>query len=85
MSGMLSGFDLIKLEEKLRGEVSEFGTEKWDTKELVGSDSYEMDHRSWRKMVSSGKNTLTRSTRRSMDNKRIWDKETGNGYSGVRL
>ena len=46
MSRMLSGFDLIRLEEKLRNEVSEkFGSTVWDSKELVGSDAYEMDIR----------------------------------------
>ena len=53
MSRMLSGFDLIRLEEKLRNEVSEkFGSTVWDSKELVGSDVYEMDMRSWRRMMS---------------------------------
>ena len=52
MSRMLSGFDLIRLEEKLRNEVSEkFGSTVWDSKELVGSDAYEMDIRSWRRMI----------------------------------
>ena len=33
MSRMLSGFDLIRLEEKLRNEVSEkFGERGWDDK-----------------------------------------------------
>ena len=51
MSRMLSGFDLIKLEEKLRNEVSEkFGSTAWDSKELVGSDAYEMDMRTARKI-----------------------------------
>ena len=63
MSRMLSGFDLIRLEEKLRNEVSEkFGSTVWDSKELVGSDTYEMDMRSWRRMMSTGHTPLTRST-----------------------
>jgi len=87
MSGLLSGFDLIKLEESLRKEVSErFGIVEWDSKEFVGSDAYEMDHRSWRKMMSLGHTPTSRSTRRCLDNKRYHDRVVGNkGYAGIRL
>ncbi len=87
MSRMLSGFDLIRLEEKLRNEVSEkFGSTVWDSKELVGSDAYEMDIRSWRRMMSTGHTPTTRSTRRCLDNRRYHDTVVGNsGYAGVRL
>jgi hypothetical protein len=86
MSSLLS-FDLIKMEQKLRNEVSEkFGETVWDSKELVGSDSYEMDHSSWRKMMSVGHTPTTRSTRRCLDNKRYHDRIVGNsGWAGVRL
>ncbi len=87
MSTLLSGFDLIKLEENLRKEVSErFGKVVWDSKELVGSDAYEMDYGSWSKMMSIGHTPTTRSTRRCLDNKRYHDRVVGNkGYAGVRL
>ena len=86
MSSLLS-FDLIKLEESLRREVSDrFGETVWDSRELTGSDAYEMDHRSWRKMVSIGHTPMTRSTRRCLDNKRHHDRVVGNGgWAGVRL
>ena len=65
MSTLLSGFDLIKLEENLRKEVSErFGKVVWDSKELVGSNAYEMDYGAWSKMMSVGHTPTTRSTRR---------------------
>ena len=64
MSTLLSGFDLIKLEENLRKEVSErFGKVVWDSKELVGSNAYEMDYGAWSKMMSVGHTPTTRSTR----------------------
>ena len=87
MSRMLNGFDLIRLEEKLRNEVSEkFGSTVWDSKELVGSDAYEMDIRSWRRMMATGHTPSTRSTRRCLDNKTHFDSIVGNcGYAGVRL
>ena len=87
MRRMLSGFDLIRLEEKLRNEVSEkFGSTVWDSKELVGSDAYEMDIWAWRRMMSTGHTPSTRSTRRCLDNKRHFDSIVGNGgYAGVRL
>ncbi len=87
MSTLLSGFDLIKLEENLRKEVSErFGNVVWDSKELVGSNAYEMDYGAWCKMMSVGHTPTTRSTRRCLDNKRYHDRVVGNkGYAGVRL
>ena len=87
MSTLLSGFDLIKLEENLRKEVSErFGNVVWDSKELVGSNAYEMDYGAWSKMMSVGHTPTTRSTRRCLDNKRYHDRAVGNkGYAGVRL
>ena len=87
MSTLLSGFDLIKLEENLRKEVSErFGNVVWDSKELVGSNAYEMDYGAWSKMMSIGHTPTTRSTRRCLDNKRYHDRVVGNkGYAVVRL
>ena len=87
MSTLLSGFDLIKLEENLRKEVSErFGNVVWDSKALVGSNAYEMDYGAWSKMMSVGHTPTTRSTRRCLDNKRYHDRVVGNkGYAGVRL
>ena len=87
MSTLLKGFDLIKLEENLRKEVSErFGKVVWDSKELVGSNAYEMDYGAWSKMMSVGHTPTTRSTRRCLDNKRYHDRVVGNkGYAGVRL
>ena len=87
MSTLLSGFDLIKLEENLRKEVSErFGKVVWDSKELVGSNAYEMDYGAWSNMMSVGHTPTTRSTRRCLDNKRYHDRVVGNkGYVGVRL
>ena len=87
MSTLLSGFDLIKLEENLRKEVSErFGNVVWDSKELVGYNAYEMDYGAWSKMMSIGHTPTTRSTRRCLDNKRYHDRVVGNkGYAGVRL
>ena len=87
MSTLLSGYDLIKLEENLRKEVSErFGKVVWDSKELVGSNAYEMDYEAWSKMMSVGHTPTTRSTRRCLDNKRYHDRVVGNkGYAGVRL
>jgi len=86
MSSLLS-FDLIKMEQKLKNDVSEkFGETVWDSKELIGSDSYEMDHGSWRKMMSVGHTPTTRSTRRCLDNKRYHDRLVGNSsWAGVRL
>ena len=87
MSTLLSGFDLIKLEENLRKEVSErVGKVVWDSNELVGSNAYEMDYGAWSKMMSVGHTPTTRSTRRCLDNKRYHDRVVGNkGYVGVRL
>ena len=87
MSTLLSGFDLIKLEENLRKKVSEkFENVVWDSKELVGSNAYEMDYGAWSKMMSIGHTPTTRSTRRCLDNKRYHDHVVGNkGYTGVRL
>ena len=91
MSRMLSGFDLMRLEEKLRNEVSEkFGERGWDDKTTNVYDEVvkngEMRYGVWAKMMSTGHTPTTRSTRRCLDNRRYHDTVVGNsGYAGVRL
>ena len=91
MSRMLSGFDLIRLEEKLRNEVSEkFGERGWDDKTTNVYDEVvkngEMTYGVWAKMMATGKTPTARSTRRCLDNKRSFNRTVGNsGWTGVRL
>ena len=90
MSTLLS-FDLVKMEQKLRNEVSEkFGERKWDDKcantydEVVKNG--EMYYGVWAKMMATGKTPTARSTRRCLDNKRSFNRTVGNsGWTGVRL
>ena len=92
MSGLLSGFDLIKLEESLRGEVDEmFGERKWDNVECDNVydeivKNGKMAYGPWAKMMGTGTTPTARSTRRCLDNKRYHDRVVGNkGYAGIRL
>ncbi len=62
---LLSGFDLIRLEIKLKREVNDYF--KW---EKFGDCDVEPDWRAWNKMMGTGKNSKTISTRKCLDSKR---------------
>ena len=65
---LLSGFDLIRIESKLKKEVNEFF--KW---EKFGDYEVETDWRAWNKMMGTGKTSKTVSTRKCLDSKRRLD------------
>ena len=65
---LLYGFDLIRLETKLKREVNDFF--KW---EKFGNDLGEPDYRPWNKMMGTGKTPKARSTRSCLDNKRRFE------------
>ena len=83
MSTLLS-FDLVKMEQKLRNEVSEkFGERKWDDKCANAYDEV----KEWRNDYYGVKikTPTARSTRRCLDNKRSFNRTVGNSDGRVRL
>jgi polyhydroxyalkanoate synthesis regulator phasin len=89
---MLLSLDLVLLEEKLRSEVEEkFGERTWDKVECDNVydeivKNGKMSYSSWNKMMGTGKTPKSRSTRRSLDNKRLHNKIVGdNSYVGIKL